>query len=228
MGLKMQVNATRQSTPMTMTDGQVPSQDTTTETTPTTKETSEQLTLLPYQNTTSSVRDFLARVFLMLESGEDSQILEAHSSLRYAECYGLNNLTMYSLKISKKFSGMITLKPFIPSLHRFQNWGSIVNGKCLTANVRVYPKIETGCSLLELLETNPSDKYYLSSIQQERVIAHTLKLRKKNYGYQPCLLSITKHLGKVLLSKRKDDTGCLRQKNLNDYKASLMIGQNMD
>ncbi|MBA7589858.1 hypothetical protein ES708_31951 [subsurface metagenome] len=73
-----------------------------------TKETSEQLMLTPYQNTTSSVRDFLAKVSALLGSGRASKILEAHSSLRYAESYGLNDLAIYSLRMSKDFLATIT------------------------------------------------------------------------------------------------------------------------
>jgi len=38
--------------------------------------TSEQLTLLPYQNTTCSVQDFLARISQLLESEEDFKELD--------------------------------------------------------------------------------------------------------------------------------------------------------
>lgn len=123
---------------------------------------SEQLTLIPYQNTTSSVQDFLARVSLLLGSGEDSKILEGHCSLRYAASYGLKDLECFSLRMSKDSSPMTRAIPFKPFFNHWMNWGMTCNGKCLTARTPESHKIGNGCSLSDILETNPDQKYFLS------------------------------------------------------------------
>ena len=77
-------------------------------------ETAQQLTLPLFPTSTCSVQDFLARLSHLLASGEDSKILEAHSSLRSAESLGLKDLGFYSLKMSKDSSRMTKGKPFLP------------------------------------------------------------------------------------------------------------------
>ena len=127
-----------------------------------TKETSEQLTLISYQNTTFFVRDFLVRVSQLLGSEEVLKILEAHSSLRYAESYGLKELRIYSLRMSEDSSPMMKGIPFKPSSERWMNWGMTVNGRCLTAKTSESPRTGKGCSLSDILEDAPDQKYFLS------------------------------------------------------------------
>jgi hypothetical protein len=131
--------------------------------------TSGQLTLLSYQNTTSCVRDFLAKVSLLLGSEKDLKILEAHSSLRYAESYGLKDLAIYSLRMSKDSSPTMTELPSKPLSERWMNWGMTANGKCLTARITVSRKTEKGCSLSDILEDNPDQKYFLSEKQTKYI-----------------------------------------------------------
>jgi hypothetical protein len=122
---------------------------------------------MPYQNTTSSVRDFLARVSALLGSEEDLKILEAHSSLRYAESYGLKDLAIYSLRMSKDSSPTMTGIPLKPLSERWMNLGMTANGKCLTARISAFPRIGRGCSLSDILEENPDQKYFLSEKMQK-------------------------------------------------------------
>ena len=135
------------------------------------KETSEQLTLLSYQNTTSSLRDFLARVSVLLGSEEDLKILEAHSSLRYAESLGLKELHIYSLRMSKDSYRTTMEIPSKPSSERWMNLGMTASGKCLTARISVSPKTGKGCSLSDILEDNPDPKYFLSEKQMKYIQA---------------------------------------------------------
>ena len=130
-----------------------------------TKETSEQLTLLPYQNTPSSVRDFLANLSLLLGSEADLQILEAHSSMKLCESLGLKEPRIYSLRTSKDSSPTTGEEPLGQSFKRWMNLGMTASGKCLTA--RISPSRRTGseCSLSQILEENPDPKYYLSEKQ---------------------------------------------------------------
>ena len=130
-----------------------------------TKETSEQLILLPYQNTPSSVRDFLAKVSVLLGSEADLQILEAHSSMKLCESLGLKEPRIYSLRTSKDSSPTTGEEPLGQSFKRWMNLGMTASGKCLTA--RISPSRRTGseCSLSQILEENPDPKYYLSEKQ---------------------------------------------------------------
>jgi hypothetical protein len=157
------------STPTTTTNTQVPSHDTTTEIIPTTREISEQLTLLPYQNTNSFVRDFLAKISQSLESEQVSKVLEAHYSMRFAESLGLRNLAIYSLRTSVDFSQPMTEKPFSPSSDVWMTWGMTVNGKCLTARITESPKIESASSLSDILEESVDQKYFLSEKTVKRL-----------------------------------------------------------
>ena len=84
--------------PTTSTNTPQPSTDTIGMTEQCTKETYEQPMLVGFQNTTSSVRDFLANLSVLLASEEDSKILEAHYSLRFAESLGLKELGIYFLR----------------------------------------------------------------------------------------------------------------------------------
>jgi len=142
------------------------------------KETSEQLTLMEYQNTTSSVRDFLANLSVLLGSGEDLKILEAHSSLRYAESYGLKDLAIYGLRTSGGFSPTMTVLPSKPLSERWMNWGMTVSGRCLTARISASPRTGRGCSLSDILEESPDQKYFLS----EKAVKFIMEVSVKNQG----------------------------------------------
>ncbi len=186
--------------------------------------------LIPLVSPTLSVslEDFLANLFQMLESGEDLKILRALCFLRYVESYGLRNHAIYCLRTSIQSYGTIKLKHFKPSLDHWMNWGMMRNGKCLTADVTESPKTEREFSLSEIFEELPPPIYFLSEKRKREIINNTIELRKKNYGYQPCPLSITRHLGKVHLSKIKDNTGYSRPKNLKDCKDSPQTILSMD
>ena len=134
-----------------------------------TKETSEQLMLLPYQNTTSSVRDFLARVSQLLESGEGLKTLEAHSSLRYTESLGLRDLAIFSLKMSGDSYHTTWGKHLKSSSQAFLNLGMTANGRCLTARITESHRTGSGCSLSDILEDNPDQKYFLSERQTQHI-----------------------------------------------------------
>ncbi len=151
--------------PTTTTNMPVKSTENTGMTEHSTKETSEQLTLLPYQTTTSSARDFLARVSQLLASGEVSKILEELCSLRYAELRKQSELRFCCLRMSKDYlitkGGKLSGK----SSRHWMNWGMTVNGKCLTARTSESRKTGSECSLSDILEESPDQKYFLSEKQ---------------------------------------------------------------
>ena len=48
------------------------------------------------------------------------------------------------------------------SLKRFQNWGTVCAGVCLTLPASEYRSPDGGCSLSDILETDVPPKYFLS------------------------------------------------------------------
>ena len=133
------------------------------------KETSEQLTLLPYQNTTLSQRDFLANLSALLGSEEDLRILEAHSSLKLCESLGLKEHHIYYLRTSNDSSPMMRGIHSKQSSERWMNLGMMSNGRCLTAKISVSRKTGKGSSLSDILEDNPDQKYFLSEKQTKYI-----------------------------------------------------------
>ena len=133
------------------------------------KETSEQLILPQFQTTTLSLEDFLANLSVLLASGEDLKILEAHCSLKSAASLGLAKLNIYSLRTSKDCSIIIRERHLKPLSERWMNWGMTVNGKCLTANFEEYRNTGNGFSLSDILEENVDTKYFQSEKQTSRI-----------------------------------------------------------
>ena len=114
------------------------------------------------QTLTSSVGDFLVNHFHSLVNGKVLKIPEGHYSLKYAESLGIKDLAWYSSKMSKGFLATTTELLLQSSSNRWMSWGMMSNGKCLTANISVFPKIGRGCSLSDILEEKVEDKYFLS------------------------------------------------------------------
>ena len=74
---------------------------------------------------------------------------------------GKNNLRIYFSKMSKGF--YLTTKELRSEkcLEPLMKWGTISNGKLLTANI-LFHRTENVCSLLDILEEKVEEKYYLS------------------------------------------------------------------
>ena len=59
---------------------------------------------------------------------------------------------------------------FAPSSVRFRNWGTMSNGKCLTARISESPKQGNGCILSDILISDVPEKYYLNQKQMEQLL----------------------------------------------------------
>ena len=140
----------------------------------TTMETSPKSKPKTYQNLTLLSEAFRARAFQSQESGEVSQILGELFSSTSPESLKLNNLAYYSLKTSKGF--YLTTKATHSELSSqpLMNWGMTSNGKCLTARISASPRIGKECSLSDILEEHPDQKYFLS----DRVIKSMIRFEK--------------------------------------------------
>lgn len=53
---------------------------------------------------------------------------------------------------------------------KWENWGMIQNGNCLTQRISEYRKTESECTLSDILEAEVSNKYFLSKEQTEKIV----------------------------------------------------------
>ena len=88
-----------------------------------------------------SVQDFLARHSLSPESGKDLQMQEEPSFSRLPGFLKLKDPIILSLKMFPVCFRMTRGGHFAPSSVRFRNWGTMSNGKCLTARISESPTI---------------------------------------------------------------------------------------
>nr|DAR68756.1 MAG TPA: hypothetical protein [Caudoviricetes sp.] len=144
------------------------------------KEKLNYMTLQKYQMTLfeesdmlmSSVEDFRARLSQLQETDEVLKIHEELCSLKLLGSHLFSDLNIYSLRMSKDSSITIEEIPLRSSSQRWMNWGTMWNGKCLTAKILESPKIESVCSLSDILEENVPEKFFLSDQATKRLIAY--------------------------------------------------------
>ena len=123
---------------------------------------SQKLTQENYLNSTSCVADSLAKLFQLLEKGKDLKIQE---ELSYLNCLGLlkkKDHRIYSLRTSEDSSTTTKDEHSEQSSWRWMKSGMMCNGKCLTLNISECHRTENGCTLLDILEEEVDDRYYLS------------------------------------------------------------------
>ena len=87
-----------------------------------------------------SVQDFLARHSLSPESEKDLQMQEEPSFSRLPGFLKLKDPSILSLKMFPVCFRMTRGGHFAPSSVRFLNWGTMSNGKCLTARISESPQ----------------------------------------------------------------------------------------
>ena len=136
----------------------------------TTMATSPKSTQKNYQTLTASSVDSLVRRLVSQENEGVSMIPEVRSFLTSHGFLGKNNHAILSLRTSKGF--YLTTKETLsaPSLPRLMNWGTTVNGVCLTAKTSVSRKTGSGSTLSDILEEHPDPKYFLSPEQTQKIL----------------------------------------------------------
>ena len=117
-----------------------------------------------------SVQDFLARHSLSPESEKDLQMQEELSFLKLPGFLKLKDPRILSLKMFPVCYRMTKAGRFAPSSVRFLNWGTMSNGKCLTARISESPKQGNGCILSDILISDVPEKYYLNQKQMEQLL----------------------------------------------------------
>lgn len=58
---------------------------------------------------------------------------------------------------------------------QWMSWGTMSNGRCLTANILGFPRIGKECSLLDILEKQVDEKYFLSDATMKYLIKNDWK-----------------------------------------------------
>ena len=116
------------------------------------------------------VQDFLARHSLSPESGKDLQMPEELCSSRLPDWLQTSDLRISSLKMFPDCFRMTKAGRFTPSSVPYLSWGTVCNGKCLTARILESPNPENGCILSDILIEDVPEKYYLSQQQMERLL----------------------------------------------------------
>ena len=136
-----------------------------------------QMTLLEcypslFQTQTSTVSDFLAKVSALQDSEEDSRIQEELSSLKSCDLLKKGSLRFYSEKMLQDFLTTTEEEPSQRSSMRWGTWGSIVNGRCLTADISESHRIEQESSLSDIFEGGVDSKYFLSQQSIRRLMSY--------------------------------------------------------
>ena len=131
-----------------------------------------------------SVQDFLARHSLSPESEKDLQMQEELSFSRLPGFSKLKDPSILSLKMFPVCFRMTRGGHFAPSSVRFRNWGTMSNGKCLTARISESPSQGSGCILSDILMEDVPEKYYLSQKQMEQLLYKSMLANREKESTQ--------------------------------------------
>ena len=147
--------------------------------------TQEKLTQTSCPISTLYAEDSLAKAFQSLENEKDSAIPEGLSSLKLPELPPSKNLNICCLKMfpdSYHITGAGRLRP---SSVRWMNWGTMSYGKCLTAQILVYPNPEKECILSDFIEKSVPEKYCLSQTQIQKLLSKEFQAERATEYIQP-------------------------------------------
>ena len=144
----------------------------------------EQLNQNEYQILIYSVQDFLARHSLSPESEKDLLTQEELSFLKLPGFLKLKDPRILSLKMFPVCYRMTKAGRFAPSSVRFLNWGTMSNGKCLTARISESPSQGSGCILSDILMEDVPEKYYLSQKQMEQLLYKSMLANREKESTQ--------------------------------------------
>ena len=112
-----------------------------------------------------------------------SGFVMTREQLKLEECHALiscardfldwlkpDSLLIFSLKMFPGCYRMTKAGRFIPSSVRFGSWGTMWNGRCLTAKILGSHNQGRGCTLSDILMEDVPEKYFLSRKQTERLL----------------------------------------------------------
>ena len=119
----------------------------------------------------SFVLGFRVSHFQSPENEEVSKIQEVLSSSKLQKLLKKGSLNIFFLKMFPDCLVITKGKHSLQSCERWMNWGMVLNGKCLTADI-MYPKTGSACSLSDILEDSVDDKYFLSQRAIDRLMSY--------------------------------------------------------
>ena len=131
---------------------------------------SERLTPENYQILTSSLADSLAKVSQPQDCGEGSMMREVLSSLNLPESLKTDSLGIFYLKMFPIYWELTKGRLSQKSLQRFQNWGTVWNGLCITAQISESHSPDGESILQDVLERTAPEKYYISENSTRKLI----------------------------------------------------------
>jgi hypothetical protein len=120
--------------------------------------------------------DFHAKLSQWLANEEALTIQEAHSFLKLLVSQGYSNPVIYCLKTSKAYSITKAGRLSERSSIRWGSWGIGGNTRYLTAKISECRKTESECSLLDILEDSPDEKYFLSQDQVDKLLQNSRRV----------------------------------------------------
>ena len=108
--------------------------------------------------------------FQALAAAKDLGILEVLCSLKLPDWLKQSGQSIFYLRMFPDCFRMTGGGRLQESLARFQTWGIVSNGLCLTQNILESPNQGGGCSLSAILIPDAPGKYFLSSEQVQRLL----------------------------------------------------------
>ena len=129
------------------------------------------------QTLTSWWEDFHARLSPLLENEKDLTTPEGHSFLTSLGFSQKKDPDIWYSKMLKVYLVTTAEKLSRQSLGFLPTWGISWNGRYLTAKTSEFPKTGSVCSLSDILEENPDEKYFLSSEQTAKILSSELSER---------------------------------------------------
>lgn len=123
------------------------------------------------ENLLSLLRVSLAKIFRLLEKGEDWKAVEAGCSTKLSGLSGRSGLKFLSLKTSKVFSQVSEERTLSDVCEKLPTLGVMTCSGSLSILHGFYPRIESGYTLSELLEASPDAKYFLSNVAVKRLLS---------------------------------------------------------
>ncbi len=102
-----------------------------------------------------------------------------------ARIAAIKNLSICSLKMFPDSYHMTKAGRLRPSLVRWMNWGTMSYGKCLTAQILVYPNPEKECILSDFIEKSVPEKYCLSQTQIQKLLSKEFQAERETGYIQP-------------------------------------------
>jgi hypothetical protein len=109
-----------------------------------------------------SLADSLAKHFQLPENGKGLTTQEELYFLKSLGFSGAKDRDIFYSKMSKVYLVMTKEKLSRQYLGFSPTWGMSINGRFLTAKISEFPRIGKECSLSDILEEHPDQKYFLS------------------------------------------------------------------